>query len=103
MYVCSVVGCPTLIPKPGRCPEHARQADHNRGTRTNRGYGSNHVALRTQWALRVSRGTVNCARCGNPIHPNEPWHLDHDDDRTGYRGPSHARCNLAAAGRASHR
>ena len=27
----------------------------------------------------------------------EEWHLDHNPDRDGYLGPSHARCNLSAA------
>ena len=40
MRVCSTPGCPNLIPKPGRCAEHARQADRARGTATERGYTS---------------------------------------------------------------
>jgi hypothetical protein len=38
-------------------------------------------------------------RCGVAIDPSERWHLDHADDRSGYLGPSHARCKLEAAGR----
>jgi hypothetical protein len=32
----------------------------------------------------------------------QQWHLDHNDDRTGYRGPAHARCNTSAGGKAAH-
>ena len=42
--------------------------------------------------------TVACARCGELIAPSERWHLDHADDRNSYLGPSHAKCNLQAAG-----
>jgi hypothetical protein len=45
----------------------------------------------------VRAGKATCARCGEPIHPeDDDWHLDHNADRNGYLGPSHARCNLAA-------
>jgi hypothetical protein len=37
------------------------------------------------------------------ILAGQEWHLDHNDDRTGYRGPAHALCNTSAGGRASHR
>lgn len=59
-------------------------------------YGAAHQRLRRQWAVRVERGDVNCARCGGLIRPGSAWHLDHDDrDPTRYLGPSHARCNLS--------
>jgi hypothetical protein len=66
------------------------------------GYGYRHKQLRKLWAIRISHGGVNCARCGLPIIPGEKWDLDHDDDdRTKYLGASHARCNRATAGRRS--
>jgi hypothetical protein len=38
-----------------------------------------------------SRWARLCVRCGLPIKPGEPWHLDHDDiDRTRYFGPEPA-------------
>ena len=64
-----------------------------------RGYGSAHRALRERWARVVASGAATCCRCGRPIRPDQAWHLDHAEDRTAYRGPSHAHCNLAAAGR----
>lgn len=45
----------------------------------------------------VRAGKATCARCGDPIHPEDDGHLDHNAERNGYLGPSHARCNLAAA------
>ena len=38
------------------------------------------------------------ARCHYPIERGEEWHLDQNDERDGYLGVSHARCNLSAAG-----
>jgi hypothetical protein len=40
-----------------------------------------------------------CARCGGPIGKEEPWELDHSDDRFSYLGPSHRTCNRSAGGR----
>jgi hypothetical protein len=40
-----------------------------------------------------------CARCGRPILEGQPVHLDHRDDRSGYLGFSHARCNEQAGAR----
>jgi hypothetical protein len=45
----------------------------------------------------VEAGCASCCRCGYPIEPGTRWHLDHTEDRTGYRGVAHARCNLKAA------
>jgi hypothetical protein len=74
------------------------ESKHPRASRAataGRGYGAAHRKRRAQWAKRVAAGDVNCARCGQPIRPDEPWDLDHTPDRTGYLGPSHARCNRA--------
>lgn len=43
MKVCSVAGCPELVPiGTGRCHTHERAADQARGTATERGYGRQH-------------------------------------------------------------
>ena len=60
-----------------------------------RGYTGLHRRLRDRWAKIVEAGGVNCARCGEPIEPGSKWDLDHTDDRTGYIGVSHSRCNRA--------
>jgi len=62
-----------------------------------RGYGHVHQSLRKRWTLKVATGTVLCARCGEPITPWDAWDLDHSDDRSGYLGPSHSRCNRATS------
>jgi hypothetical protein len=64
-----------------------------------RGYGRGHRALRRRLAPQVEAGQAVCARCHAPILPGEKWDLDHTDDRTGYLGPSHARCNRGATPR----
>ena len=62
-----------------------------------RGYGNNHEARRRQLEPLVATGRVACCRCGELIEPGVVWHLDHRDDRRGYLGPAHARCNMRAA------
>lgn len=101
LHPCAEPGCPTITDQ-RRCPAHTRELDRARGTRQQRGYDAGHDALRAHWDPIVQTGCVACARCGRLIHPGTAWHLDHDDDRTGYRGPSHWRCNLSAAGSTAH-
>jgi hypothetical protein len=44
----------------------------------------------------VEAGLATCARRGQPISPDEPWELDHDDvDKRRYLGVSHQRGNRA--------
>lgn len=101
--ICSKPGCPVAGPA-GLCPAHQAEADKARGTKTQRGYGPEHQAERKRQYSLVQAGTVRCARCRELIRPGDAWHLDHDDDdRTRYIGPSHARCNTSAGGRAAHR
>ncbi len=48
-------------------------------------------------AARIVAGeTFHCARCDEPIRPDDEWDLDHTADRTGYLGPSHSVCNRRA-------
>jgi hypothetical protein len=100
--VCSADGCPNFSTRGGRCDECRRAAERMRGTRQERGYDSHHDRLRAEWAPKVARLEVTCWRCGEMIGIGQPWHLGHDDDdRTQYRGPEHAWCNLGEAGRRS--
>jgi hypothetical protein len=67
-------------------------------TSKEQGYGAQHKRTRATWAPIVAQGATGCVRCGELILPGEAWHLDHTDDRSGYFGPAHKRCNLAAGG-----
>jgi hypothetical protein len=94
--------------EPARSPLHrycercavGRRTSEPQASSTARGYGRAHRKLRTHWAPIVAMGRVACARCGHLIARGEPWDLGHDDvDRSVYRGPEHAACNRATAGR----
>lgn len=62
-------------------------------------YGHAHRKLRERWAQVVATGSVDCARCGKPIWPNQPWDLGHRDDNSGaYQGPEHQGCSRRAGG-----
>jgi hypothetical protein len=61
-----------------------------------RGYDRRHKALRKAWQTIIELDEVLCSRCQKPILIDQLWHLDHADDRSGYLGPSHSRCNLQA-------
>jgi hypothetical protein len=56
-----------------------------------------HQKLRRRWAPAVAAGVVNCARCGQLIRPGQVWDLDHRDDRVGYLGPAHRKCNRSTS------
>ncbi|WP_050592809.1 endonuclease domain-containing protein [Salinispora pacifica] len=66
-------------------------------TTTQRGYGWVHQQARTK-ALAELRDGQSCARCGQPMWRAEAalLDLDHDDDRTTYRGLAHRGCNRSA-------
>lgn len=68
-------------------------------TTTEKGYGTAHQRARARVALKVKAGAAFCARCGGWIMPGSAWHLDHDETRSGYLGPSHAKCNERAGAR----
>lgn len=71
------------------------------GSTTARGYGYEHQQrrLRALAALRQREAMgaeTPCARCGRPVYSGQPLDLDHTDDRSGYRGLAHRRCNRGA-------
>lgn len=68
------------------------------GRTTAAGYGGQHKQERAKWVAVVEAGKASCARCHKPIKADDPWDLDHNDDRTGYIGPSHMSCNRSAGG-----
>jgi hypothetical protein len=102
--VCIEPGCPTLIDKAEgkRCKAHRATFEKRRGTKTERGYGAEHQRERRRLAPIVARGRTRCSRCGELIRKGSAWVPDHNEDRTGYRGASHAECNNSAAGLAAH-
>jgi hypothetical protein len=69
--------------------------------RHNAKYGGRHRSLRKRLAQDVAAGLVDCARCGRPILPGEPFDLGHVDGGapTEYQGAEHRRCNRATAAR----
>ena len=74
------------------------ESERERPTTAQRGYGEAHKKARKEWEPMVERGEAFCSRCGKWIRPGSKWHLDHHDgDRSVYRGPSHEKCNVAAA------
>lgn len=79
-------------------------ASDQRGTSTQRGYGSDHQKERARWqpAIDAGRGwcaEVICVEASRFIPPGSEWHLAHTPDRSAYRGPAHAACNLSEAGK----
>lgn len=65
-----------------------------------RGYGYEHQRMRR--ALLPSMPGSSCTRCGKTLREGDKVDLDHNDDRTGYLGFSHASCNRSAGGRKAH-
>lgn len=75
-----------------------------RGTTAQRGYAAEHQRRRAAWAPLVDLGQVPChaVTCLMPnrlIPAGARWDLGHTDDRTGWTGPEHMRCNRAAGAR----
>lgn len=98
---CARCGGP-VTPEPGsrrwkfctdECFRKARNArGGGRPSATQRGYGKDHVALRAT-LLPLAYGTP-CALCGDVMNEGEELHLDHTEDRSDYRGMTHAACNV---------
>lgn len=75
----------------------------NRDGTTARGYGAAHRRERKRWDHIVRAGNAVCARCREPIAPDEPYDLGHTEDRTTWSGPEHRSCNRSAGARNSNR
>lgn len=71
-----------------------RSVDPN--STTNRGYGITHTKERLRWKAIVEQGWARCTRCGQRIHPDARWDLDHSEDRHSYLGAAHTTCNRRA-------
>ena len=55
-----------------------------------RQYSQAHCAKRQALAPAVEAGLYNCARCHQPILPDQAWYLGHvDGDGLRYAGPEH--------------
>lgn len=70
------------------------------GTTTERDYGHEHQQERERWRPVVEAGEAHChaIRCletSRWIHPDDPWHLGHNADRTAWTGPEHPGCNTS--------
>ena len=68
-----------------------------RGSTTERGYGWAHQQARVEALAAMPDGQL-CTRCRQPMWraDADSLHLDHTDDRSGYRGLAHASCNTRA-------
>lgn len=80
-----------------------RRRSLNPNSTTNRGYGITHTKERLKWKTVVESGWARCTRCGQPIHPDAEWDLDHSDDRTHYLGAAHRGHNRSAGARKGNR
>lgn len=100
MRACLVHGCPNLSTEK-RCDYHRKAYERQRGSSYSRGYDAAHQKERRR-IINAGIHNFRCARCGDQFEYDEPFQLGHTDDRKSWSGPEHIRCNLGAAGRASH-
>lgn len=97
---CKLAGCPRpATPGRARCAAHQAEHERQRGTTTARGYGWDHQRARDD-QLHAAAGQL-CAHCGHPMEATQLLDLAHTDDRAGYLGMAHARCNRQDGGRRS--
>jgi hypothetical protein len=72
-------------------------ATRRRRKTVERGYGEQH--RRRVKAEREQQWGRPCARCGREMIRGQRLFLDHTNDRRGYLGWSHAKCDIAASNR----
>lgn len=101
MRSCRKCGAATWSPHSPFCLQHRPSLEvrrpQARADRKSCGYGAVHKMQRERYGRLVRAGKATCVRCGLPIAPSASWHLDHSPDRSGWLGPAHSFCNLAAA------
>lgn len=75
------------------CSRKARNArGSGKASPTKRGYGYAHQLLRAE-LLPQAYGKL-CHLCDQVMGEGDDLHLDHTEDRSGYRGMTHAACNV---------
>ena len=67
--ICSVPGCPEILPKAGKCAAHARAADRARGTFRERGYRAGHDRFRAA----ILAAEPRCRLCPAPATVADHW------------------------------
>jgi hypothetical protein len=89
--------CGAMVRGKSRCWDCERAHDQARGTRQQRGYTAEHDQLRAHLVAALDPWAP-CPRCRHPLGP-DPALLDlmHNDDRTGWLGLGHRRCNRDTA------
>lgn len=76
------------------CQQAATARRNARAPRAQRGYGTEHRKVREQLLARFQPGDP-CALCGKPMTSSRDLDLAHNEDRSGWKGLSHATCNRA--------
>jgi hypothetical protein len=99
---CGRTDCEERVVGRKYCVPHTQESQERANT-TQRGYGSDHQAARQRALANFVPGQP-CVRCNEPLLNPLNVVLDHNDDRTGYLGLAHKRCNDRAGGQAkAHR
>jgi hypothetical protein len=89
--------CGQLVRGKPRCWDCQRAHDRQRGSRQQRGYDAQHDALRAQLVAALDPWAP-CPRCGHALGPDAALlDLMHNDQRTGWLGLGHRRCNRDTA------
>lgn len=95
-HSCTVPGCPALVRKGGRCPDHARalqvEIDSRRPSPSRRGYGGAWRAIRLEHLRRHPLCEMDCAARGQTVAASE---VDHRVPLA--RGGTHDTSNLQSA------
>jgi hypothetical protein len=87
------LGCGQTVRGKSRCWDCERAHERQRGTRQQRGYTAEHDALRAQLVAALDPWAP-CPRCQQPLGPDAArLDLMHNEDRTGWLGLGHRRCN----------